>query len=1478
MRHPDKGPPLVKKKANFKFLACLLAGAAVTGIGVHFLHAVQVKRNAGALLRHANQAETEGNLPRAAHYLVQYLALVPDDTETRIQYGLLLADKRMLTSPRATMRAFLFLDDVSRRVPERQGIRRRVVQLAIDVRRFTDARGHLEHLLQENPQDGELERLLGQCQEEARDYQQARMSYEGAIRHAPDVTETYNRLAYLLRRHAGEVLQGKEKKSEVLRLADQRIEEMVAANERSFRAYLARARYYREFCTAEPVAAALPMVGGGAVALGASPLGTAPFSAVAALVAGKAASPLAVVERDVNRALELAPEEADVLLAVAELAQSQTADAARGQADSPQTRAFRQRARDYLQRGCGLHPNDWRLYQALARLEVQEGQPEAALARLQEGLRRTPCQIDLLWDLANLLIRQKHREEAGDCIARLEKVHFPSAALDFLNASLLGKHENWKDAVGLLERSYPLLLGYSNQGQDAFFTRIARQAGLLLCHCYEQLGNADRAQEAYNRLVAQDPRSIDARLGLAATYWTMGQLTEAQEQYEHILRLPDAPAGTWINLAQLLIARNLTSDSPDWAGVDQALLQVERLEPRPSQALILRAEYLIAQKRYKEAHALLENEAGQTKPRAAEIWAALSELRDREGDTEGAQAVLDEAEQEVGDHIELRLARASFWGRHTGAAAETGLAELIKDLGKFSPKDEDRLLRQAATAYLQIGESQKSEQVWTRLAERRPKLVDVKLVLFDFSLHAGNEEAMQRLIEEIRNLEGDEGCLWRYCQACRRIGQASKGNKERLTEARAVLSAVARRRPHWSRVALCRAHIEELLGDRDAALMNYRRAIQLGERGTFATRRAVELLYQRGRFEEAYQLLRTMPEPALSSGHLPRVATEVALRVQDKARAAGYAQKAVTNQSKDYHDYIWLSRTLWAAGDLKNAESALHRARALEERVPETWVALVLYFAATKQKDKAEDVLKAAEVKLAGIAAALDLAPCHEALGHVERAKELYRAALAAKPEDLATLRAVADFYVRTGQFRDAQTILRRLADTYKSEAPEIAAWAQQSLAVVLAIGGNYQQSREAPALLSPAKEASPQTDIAATVDAQRARARVLALQRSRGERRQAIQILERLVEQREASSDDVFLLAQLYEAVDNWPKARRRLLGLLAERQQDPVFLIHYAGSMLRHDEVQEADIAVRELEKLEPNGFPTKAVHAQILMAKGRRDAAVAMLEEYAAQNKALNIGALAALLEHLGAHSAAEKMYRTYVDESKEAEAVLLLVQFLGRRGRFREALDLCDRAWQTCLPEAVAQAWVVVVSEVPSDRGQFSRLERRLLEAIQKAPKSVGLHAALGVVHRLQGRYDEAEAVYRRILELNPRDVPALNNLAWLLAFKGKATEALGLVQQAYEIGGPDPGLLDTLAVAHLTMGRGDLALKDLEEAIAERPSPDMYFHLARAYQMTGKRKAAAEALRRASDGGLKETDLHLLERTAYHQLLRDLSPK
>ena len=79
-----------KRTVNFKFLGCLLGAVVVLGVGVHFLHAYQVQRNAGELLRYADRAEKEGDLARTADYLARYIRMVPADDNALARYGLTL--------------------------------------------------------------------------------------------------------------------------------------------------------------------------------------------------------------------------------------------------------------------------------------------------------------------------------------------------------------------------------------------------------------------------------------------------------------------------------------------------------------------------------------------------------------------------------------------------------------------------------------------------------------------------------------------------------------------------------------------------------------------------------------------------------------------------------------------------------------------------------------------------------------------------------------------------------------------------------------------------------------------------------------------------------------------------------------------------------------------------------------------------------------------------------------------------------------------------------------------------------------------------------------------------------------------------------------------------------------------------------------------------------------------------------------------
>jgi Flp pilus assembly protein TadD len=67
-----------------------------------------------------------------------------------------------------------------------------------------------------------------------------------------------------------------------------------------------------------------------------------------------------------------------------------------------------------------------------------------------------------------------------------------------------------------------------------------------------------------------------------------------------------------------------------------------------------------------------------------------------------------------------------------------------------------------------------------------------------------------------------------------------------------------------------------------------------------------------------------------------------------------------------------------------------------------------------------------------------------------------------------------------------------------------------------------------------------------------------------------------------------------------------------------------------------------------------------------------------------------------------------------------------------------------------------------------------------------------------VHLQQGNIVEAEAAYRRALDLDPDRAPALNNLAWLILIHGgDRNEAEALARRATEVAPDNANYADTL---------------------------------------------------------------------------------
>jgi tetratricopeptide (TPR) repeat protein len=1196
--------------------------------------------------------------------------------------------------------------------------------------------------------------------------------------------------------------------------ADAALDAMVAANKGDFHAYLARARTRLESRRADEA------------------------------------------ERDVAEALRLAPDDIDTHLLAADVA--------------VRLRSKPEVARGHLQFVVERRPDNPRVYEAMAAVELSDGKTDAALACLRRGLEHIPNHPNLLWNEANLLISNDRVDEAKPVVEKIPAGSLPFGRLEFLRANVLVRDGRWRDAVDALEAIRPALSSEPD---------LAIQADLLLGRCLRTIGDDDRAVLVYRRAIETDVTNPRARFGIVLAILSQGRPDAALNECEQLMQMPVAPASGWALLGRLLILQNLRQPPAQrrWERVDSVLDRAEKSQPGSPLVVILKAEAEVGRGRTLEARRLLEA-ARDKSPRDTDYWVALAELADRAKDRAGADAVLDAAGKQLGDVVELRLARARHLANQENDSTFRAVAGLADGADRFSPADRARLFGGLADVLSSGGRVIEALALWKKVAELEPRTLSVCLVIFDLAVRTRDDALMGETLDATRQIEGQDGPLSRYNQARRILVNAKKGDRTAASNARALLVEVANKRPAWSRVPLAIAQTYELEGSPDKAIEHYRKAIELGERQLVVVRQLVEMLVERGRYVDADQVIRKLPAQTPVFANLQRLAAEVSLQTNDSSRALDYALKAVPDDSKEPGDLRWLGQVLWANHQNERAERALRRAVELAETDPSGWVALVQFYARTRQKDKATETIARAESRIDKAVAPLALAQCYVSVGKLDQARELFNAARKARPDDVTVLQSVADFALRTGKRDEAKAVLRKII-SLQSKDPAAAEQAQKLLAVVLATGGDYQESREALALIGvmQSSDEHPATASGDDVDQVRTRAVVLATQPRKSQQQEAVRILEGLERAGHSlGAEDQFLLAQLYERVGDPTQSRKRMLQLLAIDSENPRYVTYQVRSLLRQHLLNDAQLWLEKLEQLLPDALPEIELKARALCARGQGGEAVELIRTHVRADDPPTVLWVGALLEELGQTDAAEEVFRRYANLAGTADAPLELARFLARRHRVEEALHLCEQARDPAGAEAFGYACLAVLRAGKADDGACQRVEGWLEQAVRKNPKALGLVVCQADLNDLRRRYAQAEALYRQVLQHDPRNLVALNNLAWQLALReGMAPEALSFAERALQFWGPQPALLDTRALAFLANQKPALALNDLDDAALPTLDRAMLasirFHQARAYLLDDKRPQALKALREARDAGLEEGDLHPLELPAYREL-------
>lgn len=150
-----------------------------------------------------------------------------------------------------------------------------------------------------------------------------------------------------------------------------------------------------------------------------------------------------------------------------------------------------------------------------------------------------------------------------------------------------------------------------------------------------------------------------------------------------------------------------------------------------------------------------------------------------------------------------------------------------------------------------------------------------------------------------------------------------------------------------------------------------------------------------------------------------------------------------------------------------------------------------------------------------------------------------------------------------------------------------------------------------------------------------------------------------------------------------------------------------------------------------------------------------------------------------------------------------------------------------------------------------RGDEAIAQYKLI--IEKRP-SAQAYTMLGILEDARGGSGEAEADYRRALEIAPDDPIAANNLAWLIVeHSGNLDEALQLATNAVSRNQSVPGYYDTLGYVYLKKGLAAPAVEQLKKAVAmeeanalksgSTPNPGYRVRLSMALARSGDKAAA-----------------------------------
>ncbi|MHC4571438.1 MAG: tetratricopeptide repeat protein [Planctomycetota bacterium] len=1123
------------------------------------------------------------------------------------------------------------------------------------------------------------------------------------------------------------------------------------------------------------------------------------------------------------------------------------------------------KARTHLAKVQAQIPTNQALWESWAILALKTTSEEEMLKVALEGLKELgPQPWDFMPIAAELFIRCGEFNRARDCIDKLKQKNIASAAVAFLQGLLAEAKQQNHEAIRFWLRAKQL--GYNSQ-----------KTQLALGKAYSRVGDNQSAIRQLRTLVSEQPYLFQGHLGLARLLSQTGNWGEAAEQARLAMQVaPNNPNATllYIQAQMRLIESNSTASNEQiWHQVEKQLTELENLTSGAFEVKLLRLQLAMQREDFKGAEQLLTNLKSDN-PSRIELLLAEVELLKAQDAIEQAITKLHILTEQFPQNVLPVRHLATLWARHGN---RENCEEVLKDaiLRIESPEAKRELGSLLVRFYTQWQENDKSYQLLMALSQEIPDDIPIKRQLLRFNRVIKDKTLAQQLVNNIRALEGDDGWQWRYEQA--KIYFAAENFNSLYPQIVSLLKETLHAQPDDQTSRMLLAATYEKAGNIELAVAMYRETLNRSPEDIRIIVPTVAALYKAKDYDQADEILNRAARQKLTNLELSKLEFQSYLRRGELDPASDILEKMLLDDPNNQAVCLSLVLLKMRQNNFTEAGELLTK---LKIQAPNSLPITVAQIELNVRQGKSsEAMLLCDEIvsKFNNAPAYILRARTFAMLGQAERAKKDFEHATTIEPNNAEAWTAKSDFYHSIAQTDIAIIDIRKAI----SVAPDNLAVQKRAISLFLA-SIDPDTIHEGKKILDKALTSDPED-----IELRLYKARSLLAEGTAPAIKQATSILQKITEDQPNLSSAWALLAEIALRQGQSLKAIDIALQGLVHWPNDKSLLLLKA----RSEAARSPALAIptlKALRELDPNDVDAVVHLANTYLAADQPQKAANLLKKQlisrsgSPDERKINM-ALAVALHKSGDKPKSQEIFDSLNQSAPDDPSPLLAQAQLLKDDKLWNQLNQKAINWCQNHPEDTYTPITIASDLAATESNQAKKTAEYLLRGIlDRDPNSLPAMNMLAMLLHLTGRSAESTTLYQQILTLQPDNLVAINNLAWILCEEhGKYQQALELAQRGLRTAPNYTDLIDTRGVVYCKLGQYNKALQDFTKCLELYPdgTPSAvvsYLHLGRALVGLGQKDEAIESLKKTLELNIKIGGLSATDSAEARRLLEELS--